>query len=452
MDTDFKSPTNPGAPAGEPPVAPPAAPAPGAPVPAPAPAAPAPTGFVAPSPAASPMVAGAGAPAKKSKKGLIIGLVIAAVLLIGGGVAAMIILPMIDPENINARLTSELLSRDKYNIGVKVEMPSDGMSSTLDLTVKADIPAARAVIGGTVSTVIEDGPTVALDIATILDKEATYLKVNGISEAINGMMPEGEEVDDMTAMIGGFVGGLLTEVEGKWIRVSGEDFADVPIEEIGGEQATCLMGAVSTFKPASLAFEDALEIYKRLKPFAAGEQLETTADGLTPVKVIANDTAGEYYAEILKARTGVDMNKVMGCMEPVDEEASEDAVTYESISYIRGGLFDMSLAKMEMIGSDGSKITLTFNEPADVNISLPDEYLTIEDLGNIVIEYFKEFLFTMAVEQAKAELVAQGVEITPEIEAMIEAQVGPQVDMMIQQIIEMITSDPSSIIDLPNLL
>ena len=386
--------------------------------PAPAPAAPAPAPAPVPTAPVAPPAPEAAAPADPfkpskpagSKKGLIIGIIVAvALLLVAAIVTAIVLITSANkPENMLKSAVSNLVTTKQIALDIEA---TTGKDSDTDGKVTAKIIAdgEQQAVSVDAKIAIEDAFTLGL--GAFINNENVFFKVNGIGDALDMVGEEAGEIVDM-------LGPVLEAIDDQWIKISADDLQAAETEEVD-EATQCVIDALGSIKDNKISSNDATKIYSDFVPFDIVERLETV-DGLTPLQITANDPgAQQYIIALVKAATSVDIQKVVDCTgakSDVDDEVSEAEATAKVVAYIGGGLFDRTLDRLVITSEDGSVVTINLSYENIPALKAPEGAKTIED----IMESLQDVLFNMVVSQYEA----MGYSFTPEELEMLRGQMN----------------------------
>jgi len=460
MNSDF-NPTNSVPPMTPPTPQPTPAPAP-APMPPPAPAevpmaaapaeAPAPVDTT-PTEAAPAGAMPAPAPAKKSKKGLLIGIIVALVVLIGGGCAAffLIIAPKLDPENNLANMVSEMVASPKADLSIKsVNKLEDDATLTLDLNIKSDMLTNKASISGTAKYDGEPFPEgLNIGFTGYAIDESVYVKINGIGDALSSFMVSEDVDDENTGMFLNILDSVVSLVEDQYIKISDEDLA--PFEDMlpVDESMQCMIDVASKMSHKGITVAEARAIYDANKPFQIVKTLDSV-DGLTPfqIDITTPEAVEKYMNEIALKAYGLDIKALEACdadvsvdmfddFVPYDTEDDSEEVTFTVIAFIKADIFNPSLDRIEVTDSENvTKTTIRINDASSLNITAPSGAVTLTELTDDITETLLEAIWDMGIAEAEKD---KGSPLTAEEIAdyrkMFDAQYG---DMDFAQLITML--------------
>lgn len=433
-------------------------PAPVAPTPAPAapepvPEAPKPAPEAPADPMARPMEKAPEATAtpapKKKKTGLVIGIIVAALVIIGGIVAAILLLNMNRgdavtkamskimggnaPENVKIDGTFDVVPSDESSIisNIKINLNSDATTNSLINSSEAQITASLKDLGDVSVNFSEvyaenggdlylkvDGATAAIDDyvrlmsnkstgtveetdeAAIVEETETESKevvVSGESEAIDV---------DLTETISA-LSGVAEMIDGQWLRISADEMGSMTGEEAEDNQTKCVTDLVSNIKNYNNSIA---EMYTN-NPF-----ISSTTEGVT----LASKSGSPVYKVV------IDQEKLSGFINALQNSdlatnfssciSGEDAtVDINELTNKLGNLptlyvevdDDYNFTRLYFDANPNNDVALTtdleFSYPATINVAEPAEY---KDLSAIMENLFST-MYALPVENTTNAVVAE---------------------------------------------
>lgn len=238
----------------------------------------------------------------KKKTGLIIGLAIAAVVVIGGGVGAIAYLNWHEsPEQTLADAISNVWNAK--NIQAEATITGEAKDKDSDFSkieLKMNMIATQNAASMNISTLSidtkENGSySLSVESAYSLDDDI-YFKIGGIKEAFDGAMKnvdEDEAEAEELAAISGMVGGVIEVLDNQWIKIDSD-----LLEEMGvKDQYDCYKE-----KAKALSSEDfkkkVAEIYENHGFIALkDDKVVKTEDGLSYYSIKIDDKESEAFGE-----------------------------------------------------------------------------------------------------------------------------------------------------------
>lgn len=233
--------------------------------------------------------------AKKSKKPLIIGIILVAffALLGGGGVLAYSLWYQ-NPEKVvtDALINAATAKTSVYAGSVKVE--SDNVKTVIDLTTKQADAAGSFDAKVTVTVA---GKDYTVNGSALVDASGDlYFKV----EKLAGIVAEyksqiGSYID---ASQSATIDKLVAKIDGTWIKVSSADLK--VFSDTAATTQTCLNDTIKKFKDDKPAIAEVTDVYKK-NPFIKIDKKLGEKDGSLGYVIKGDSTALKAFAEGLKS-------------------------------------------------------------------------------------------------------------------------------------------------------
>ena len=236
----------------------------------------------------------------KKKTGLIIGLAIAAVAVIGGGVGAIAYLNWHEsPEQTLADAISNVwnaknIQAEATITGEAKDKDSDFSKIELKMNMIATQNAASMSINNLSIDTKENGSySLSVESAYSLDDDI-YFKIGGIKEAFDGAMKnvDKDEAEELEA-ISGMVGGVIEVLDNQWIKIDSDLLKEMGVKD----QYDCYKE-----KAKALSSEDfkkkVAEIYENHGFIALkDDKVVKTEDGLSYYSIKIDDKESEAFGE-----------------------------------------------------------------------------------------------------------------------------------------------------------
>ena len=381
----------------------------------------------------------------KKKTGLIIGLAIAAVAVIGGGVGAIAYLNWHEsPEQTLADAISNVwnaknIQAEATITGEAKDEDSDFSKIELKMNMIATQNAASMSINTLSIDTKENGSyNLSVESAYSLDDDI-YFKIGGIKEAFDGAMKnvDKDEAEELEA-ISGMVGGVIEVLDNQWIKIDSDLLKEMGVKD----QYDCYKE-----KAKALSSEDfkkkVAEIYENHGFIALkDDKVVKTEDGLSYYSIKIDNKESEAFGEEVekldevKALTSCFDSK-LDTDDDEDEEWDDDLDLefnddikkedeqrdYDLLVGISG--WNHTLKAVEAKSSDDDadmsiKLNLSYDEKA---VELPGDAKNAKDL----VEELKKAIQSSALELVKQQVTAQcGLmydsekEITDGVETVME--------------------------------
>lgn len=361
----------------------------------------------------------------KKKTGLVIGLAIAAVAVIGGGVGAIAYLNWHEsPEQTLADAISNVwnaknIQAEATITGEAKDKDSDFSKIELKMNMIATQNAASMSINTLSIDTKENGSyNLSVESAYSLDDDI-YFKIGGIKEAFDGAMKnvDKDEAEELEA-ISGMVGGVIEVLDNQWIKIDSDLLKEMGVKD----QYDCYKE-----KAKALSSEDfkkkVAEIYENHEFIALkDDKVVKTEDGLSYYSIKIDNKESEAFGEEVekldevKALTSCFDSK-LDTDDDEDEEWDDDLDLefnddikkedeqrdYDLLVGISG--WNHTLKAVEAKSSDDDadmsiKLNLSYDEKA---VELPGDAKNAKDL----VEELKKAIQSSALELVKQQVTAQ---------------------------------------------
>ena len=361
----------------------------------------------------------------KKKTGLIIGLAIAAVAVIGGGVGAIAYLNWHEsPEQTLADAISNVwnaknIQAEATITGEAKDKDSDFSKIELKMNMIATQNAASMSINTLSIDTKENGSyNLSVESAYSLDDDI-YFKIGGIKEAFDGAMKnvDKDEAEELAA-ISGMVGGVIEVLDNQWIKIDSDLLKEMGVKD----QYDCYKE-----KAKALSSEDfkkkVAEIYENHGFIALkDDKVVKTEDGLSYYSIKIDNKESEAFGEEVekldevKALTSCFDSK-LDTDDDEDEEWDDDLDLefnddikkedeqrdYDLLVGISG--WNHTLKAVEVKSSDDDadmsiKLNLSYDEKA---VELPGDAKNAKDL----VEELKKAIQSSALDLVKQQVTAQ---------------------------------------------
>ena len=361
----------------------------------------------------------------KKKTGLIIGLAIAAVAVIGGGVGAIAYLNWHEsPEQTLADAISNVwnaknIQAEATITGEAKDKDSDFSKIELKMNMIATQNAASMSINTLSIDTKENGSySLSVESAYSLDDDI-YFKIGGIKEAFDGAMKnvDKDEAEELEA-ISGMVGGVIEVLDNQWIKIDSDLLKEMGVKD----QYDCYKE-----KAKALSSEDfkkkVAEIYENHGFIALkDDKVVKTEDGLSYYSIKIDDKESEAFGEEVEKLDEV--KALTSCfdseLDTDDDEAAEwdddldlefnddikkedEQRDYDLLVGISG--WNHTLKAVEVKSSDDDadmsiKLNLSYDEKA---VELPGDAKNAKDL----VEELKKAIQSSALDLVKQQVTAQ---------------------------------------------
>lgn len=363
----------------------------------------------------------------KKKTGLIIGLAIAAVAVIGGGVGAIAYLNWHEsPEQTLADAISNVwnaknIQAEATITGEAKDKDSDFSKIELKMNMIATQNAASVSINTLSIDTKENGSySLSVESAYSLD-DGIYLKIGGIKEAFDGAMKnvDKDEAEELEA-ISGMVGGVIEVLDNQWIKIDSDLLKEMGVKD----QYDCYKE-----KAKALSSEDfkkkVAEIYENHGFIALkDDKVVKTEDGLSYYSIKIDDKESEAFGEEVEKLDEV--KALTSCFDSelntdddeddewdddldlefnggIKEDDEDEQRDYDLLVGISGWSHTLKAVEVKTSDDDADmsiKLNLSYDEKA---VELPGDAKNAKDL----VEELEKAIQSSALDLVKQQVTAQ---------------------------------------------
>jgi hypothetical protein len=345
--------------------------------------------FVAPTPLPvdSPVAPVATPVTKKSKKPLILGIILVAFFaLLGGGSVLAYNLWYQNPEKVvtDALINVVTAKTAVYTGTMTVE------NTTLKVTVDTTLKQAEAAAGMDAKvSITAGGKNYSVNGSALVDASGDlYFKV----EKIDSIVAEFKTQYDLTdAAQSALIDKLVAKIDGTWIKVSSADLKD--FSATAGTAKTCVNDTVKKFKDDKAAIAEVTDLYKKHPFFTISKKLGEKDGSLG--YVIDGDTPA-----LIAFGEGLKTTKIYTALHDCDNSFTIDTSKIDTSTTSNGnGTVELwvnswshQITKLSFNGtSDGDTtsgvITPIYNQP--VQVATPSTSVTLSQLKTDIEDLLK---------------------------------------------------------------
>lgn len=328
-------------------------------------------------------------PQKKSKKGLIIGIVIASVLvLLGAGSVAAYNLYYQNPQKVITDAIINAVTATSSVYSGTVAIGSDGYTLAVDLSTKQSTTAGAM---DAKMTLTADGKVYVVNTAAVVAESGdVYVKADKVKELVADYSAALALLNPTT---GQDLDRLVAKVDGSWIKISSDDLKSY---DSGLAKAqVCINDTVKKFKNDKAATDQISQLYIKNQFITVIEKLGTK-DSSLGYKLKSDSVKAKAFAAGLADTTIY--KSLHDCdstftITPSDVDGSEssgkDAIVEVWISRWSHQLTSVSI-KDE---SDGSTFDMTLKPTynGDVTIATPESSITLTQLQSDITALLDPF-------------------------------------------------------------
>lgn len=336
---------------------------------------------------------------KKKSKGLIIGIICAVVLLIGGGVAAFIVLKT-QPSNIIASSINNLLNAKHISVEGNINMATKGAYGNNSVNVNLTMLGSESNYSTTAHAEISlpmlglyEPITLELNEVYISDGKV-YAKIKGIKDVLsrnNIVTIGGSYVNDYAINIIENIGQTL---EDRWIMISLEEILNNPMYPVDEQTKQkvlftydCTRNVTNNISNYSGEFSD---LYKKHSFIIMQQQPDSFYSiSFNPEQLadFGNSIPRTKLFQDLASCTGEDV-EVVDSTDFTPESAKIFIERIPNISAKFDGFMDYHLSELKATDDSGYysiSTDLKFNYGDVPSISAPTDYTSITDIINEIV-------------------------------------------------------------------
>ena len=376
-----------------------------------------------------------GEPVKKKKTGLIVGVVIAVLVLLGGGIAAAIILMNMknldpvaaavekimrgeSPENskISGDVNFAINSNELPISNVKISLDSSLVAKSMINDTKANLTVSLKNMGDLniglneiytgdgnlylkidgVSKVLED--LGGLYTTSLQNQTTNVVDCNGTEPCNDTELEENVVIynngqNDPESVIMGLITNpnIINTVDDQWVRISADDFSNIPGGLSENNYASCLGGLINSVRANSNKISELYNKYPVIS--STGEGVKINSKNYSVRKIVINSENLTNFLSV--AQDSEVSNAFSSCLEidsdaaiskdKVDEALANLPTIYAEIDNDK----NFSRLYMEKDLGEGANMTadLSFSYPDAVNVFGPSEE-EYKDLSVLIQEIF----------------------------------------------------------------
>lgn len=319
-------------------------------------------------------------PVKKSKKGLIIGLIAAGVVVLSLVTATLVYaLVYNSPENAVVDAFSKAMTAKSGSVKGAATIKSQDSSFKLDINSLSNEAGQNATdVTGTITTSGKDYTGKGHFAGT---KNEYYIKLDDLRTLINGAL--GAEYSDM---IDTYYGSLLDKIDGKWVVIKQSDLDELSSGSVSSKESQCVQDELTKLQTDASLRKELTDVYRK-NPLFTITSKGSDADGnhysLVPV---SDDKAKNFITALVETKF---FKAVDDCTSSDLKKELTDSSSSSSSSKATGSLevwvdgWSHNLKKFQFNIKDSeteltSEFKTTFNNnPA---VTLPKADTTVDDL------------------------------------------------------------------------
>ena len=318
---------------------------------------------------------------KSSKKGLIIGLIIASVVLLGLAAAGVVYAFVYNsPENVVMDAFSKSLSAKSGSASGTATMKSDGTSFKVDFS-SASSTSQQTSADVTVTVTGQDQKDYKLTGHFAGTKDAVYVKLDDVRSVISSALGS-----DYASAIDQYYGSLLKKIDGRWVVIKQSDLDSASSGAISNKESQCIQSEVVKLQNDASTRDEVMNVYRKNPLFTVaskGSDSDGNRYSLTPVssdkaKSFANAFVETKFFKALDDCTSSDLKK---SFTSDSTSTSSDKSTGTIDVWVDGWSHNLNKVAVNL-KSDTSELTSEFKTKFNNNpsVTIPKGETTFDDL------------------------------------------------------------------------
>lgn len=240
-------------------------------------------------------------PVKKSKKGLIIGLIIAGVVLLGLITAGVVFAVVYNsPASAVADAFSKAMAAKSGSVNGTASVKSEGSTFKMDVSMATN--ESKQTAGDMTVTITNGGKDYVVKTHIAGTKDETYVKIDDLRALILKLFTEnyGSSVD--SSVIDQYYGKLLDKIDGKWVVIKQSDLEELTNGSVNSKESQCMQDEFTKIGTDATVRNEVMGVY-RSHPLFNVESKGSDNDGnhyaLTPV---SNDKAQQFIEALTQTK------------------------------------------------------------------------------------------------------------------------------------------------------
>jgi len=320
-------------------------------------------------------------PVKKSKKGLIIGLVVGGAVVLGLASAGLVYaLVYNSPENAVTDAFSKAFAAKSSSVTGTATIKTQDSSFKLDLSTAANQSGQGSVDATVVVTV--SGKDYTLKSHIVGTKDEVYVKLDDLRTVINGALGA-----DYGAAIDQYYGSLLNKIDGKWVIIKQSDIDSLSSGAVSNKESQCVQGEVAKLQTDASLRDELTTVYKKNPLFTVvskGSDSDGNHYSLTPV---TNDKAKNFMTAVVETKffkalddcTSTDLKKE--ATSSMDTSSTTDKSTGSLDVWVDGWSHNLNKFSLNIKDST-TDLTSEFKTKFNNNpsVTIPKAETTVDDL------------------------------------------------------------------------
>lgn len=321
-------------------------------------------------------------PVKKSKKGLIIGLVVAGVALLGLAIASVVYAAVYNnPDNAVLDAFSKAITAKSGSTTGNMSYKLNEMSMGVDFSASAnESQQSSSSITFKINT---DGKEHVVKGNFVSTKDEVYIKLEDLKSVFAGVL--GSEYSDMIDL---YFGTLINKIDNKWVVIKPGDLKELSDDTIDDKETQCIQGAfakLQTDKVLRGEMEDTYRKHPLLVVTSKGSDKDgnryslALADSDTVDKFVKASVETKFFKSVDDC-VKTDLKKEFSARQSSSSNSSDKtAITFEV--WVDGWSHNLNKISFGIKNEEGelsSDFRMKFNN--NPVITIPKADTTVDDL------------------------------------------------------------------------
>lgn len=344
-------------------------------------------------------------PAKRSKRGLLIGIAAGLLLLGGGGVAAYNYWYQ-NPQKVITDAVINMFKAESFTLdgtfAMEGDFGDDVPFSKMIVAVDSKSTKTEGLMNAKLTLESEDKTNEFSGSAVVDDEYNVYFKVNDVQEIVDELLEDYGDGTELPPAATRFI----EKIDGQWIRLGREDLDEYD-DELAKEQE-CFSDVYKKYENDNSAQQQIAEAYRN-NQFIVIEEKLGSKDGNLGYLI---DGDGAKFKDFVKAIEQIDLFKdLVKCDDSFEFDADDIDFSSDDDSDVEGRLelwisrFGHELRQTKITASDDEFaiemiINTRFNEV--IEVETPEKFITVKELIEDIEDMYAEIVQD-AYEQAMLE-------------------------------------------------
>ncbi len=322
-------------------------------------------------------------PVRKSRKGLIIGLIVAAVLVIGLAAAGVVYAFVYNsPDNAVMDAFTKALSAKSGSVAGTATMKSDGTTVKFDVT-SASNASQQTAADVTLTVTGQDQKDYKLTGHFAGTKDTVYVKLDDVRSVLSNALGS-----DYAAVFDQYYGSLLDKIDGKWIVLKNSDLAGASSGAVTSTETQCIQSEVTKLQSDATVRNEVMNVYQKNPLFtiaSKGSDSDGNHYSLTPVSKDRANAFVKAFVEtkFFKALDGCTSQDLKSSLESSDSSStsSTDATTGSIDVWVDGWSHNLNKISVNLKSST-TELSGEFKPKFNNNpsVTIPKGDTTFDDL------------------------------------------------------------------------